>query len=113
MKLLVNAELRQHLYKFVNFALFADAGNIWLYRDNPAYPGGKFSTNFYKELAADIGFGLRFDFKILILRLDLGMPIRKPWLPENDRWVFSKTDFADPTWKKNNLIFNIAIGYPF
>lgn len=113
MKLELNTELRQNIYKFLNAAIFVDAGNIWLYRDNPDFKGGTFSSNFYKELAVDAGFGLRFDFKILILRLDLGIPIRKPWLPENERWVIDKISFADKTWKKENMVFNIAIGYPF
>ncbi len=112
-KLEANVELRQHLYKFLNWAAFVDAGNIWLYNDNPNLPGGQFTKNFYKELAADAGLGLRFDFKILLLRLDLGIPIRKPWLPENERWVIKDIQFADPTWKKNNMTLNIGIGYPF
>ena len=112
-KLLYNLELRKHVYRFINVGIFADVGNMWLFRANPSFPGGRFTSDFYKELAADIGFGLRFDFKILILRLDLGMPIRDPWLPENDRWVFNKINVSDPAWKTNNLIFNISIGYPF
>ena len=108
-----NAEIRQNIYKFINAAVFFDAGNIWLYNNNPALPGGKFTSDFYKELAADVGLGLRFDFKILILRLDLGIPVREPWLPENERWVFNKINIEDPEWKRNNLVLNIGIGYPF
>lgn len=113
MKLEINFELRQNIYKWINAGIFAEAGNIWQYRADPSFPGGQFSSGFYKELAADVGAGLRFDFKILILRLDLGMPIRKPWMAEGQRWVIDKIAFADPDWKKKNLIFNIAIGYPF
>lgn len=108
-----NLELRQHVYKFINVGVFSDVGNIWQYRANPAFPGGQFTSDFYKQLAVDAGFGFRFDFKILILRLDLAMPLRKPWYPENDRWVIDEIHLSDPTWKKNNLVFNIAIGYPF
>lgn len=113
LKLECNLELRQRIYKFIGLGLFADAGNIWLFHNDPSLPGGAFTANFYQQLATDVGMGLRFDFKILILRLDIGMPIRDPWLPENDRWVFKEIQFADPTWKRNNLVFNIAIGYPF
>jgi len=113
MKLELNTELRTTVYKFFSTALFVDAGNIWLYNDNPKFPGGKFTKDFYKELAADMGIGLRFDVKILLIRLDVGIPIREPYLPENERWVFNKINFGDPTWRKNNLVFNIAIGYPF
>lgn len=113
LKLEMNVELRQNVYKFLNAAIFAEAGNIWLSRDNPDFPGGTFSSSFYKELAVDAGIGLRFDFSILILRLDMGMPIRKPWLPDGERWVFDDIQLSDPGWKKRNLIFNIGIGYPF
>jgi len=113
MKLELNTELRTTVYKFFSTALFVDAGNIWLYNDNPRFPGGKFTKDFYKELAADMGIGLRFDVKILLIRLDVGIPIREPYLPENERWVFNKINFGDPTWRRNNLVFNIAIGYPF
>ncbi len=108
-----NIELRQNIYKFLNAAIFYDAGNIWLYHDNPEYPGGKFTSSFYKEIAADVGIGLRFDIKILLLRLDLGMPVREAYLPENDRWVFNKINFGDSAWRRQNLVFNIGIGYPF
>lgn len=113
LKLEGNIELRQRVYKFLNVAAFADAGNIWLYRDNTNYPGGTFTSNFYKELAVDMGVGLRFDFKILVLRLDMGIPVRKPWLPEKERWVFDDISFGDTDWRRQNMILNIAIGYPF
>ena len=112
-KLEMNTELRFNIWNFVNGAVFADYGNIWLYRDNPELPGAKFTKNFYNELAVDAGFGLRFDFQILVLRLDLAMPLRKPWLPEGQRWVFNQVNFGDAAWRGQNLILNLAIGYPF
>lgn len=113
LKLELNSEMRVNVYKFFKMGFFVDAGNIWLYNDNPAFPGGKFSSKFMRELAADAGLGLRFDFKILMLRLDLAIPVRKPWLPEGERWVFKQIDFGSPEWRSDNLIFNLAIGYPF
>jgi hypothetical protein len=47
------------------------------------------------------------------VRFDLGLPLRKPWLPENQRWVFDTIDFRSGQWRSNNLVLNIAIGYPF
>lgn len=107
-----NTELRINLYKFIHTAVFVDAGNIWLFRDNPDFPGGTFNGNFYRELAVNWGLGLRFDFSILILRLDLGVAARKPWLPQGERWDFNLRP-GDPTWRKENLYLNLAIGYPF
>jgi hypothetical protein len=61
----------------------------------------------------DVGAGLRFDLNILVLRTDFAIPVRKPWLPEHERWVWDKIDFANSDWLKENLIFNLAIGLPF
>lgn len=112
-RLEANLEWRMQLYKFLKGALFVDAGNIWLQRPNSKFPGGEISKDFYKEIAVNAGLGARLDFSILILRLDFGFPIRQPWLPEGDRWTYKYIDFRDSQWRRSNLIFNIAIGYPF
>ena len=112
-KIEFNAEYRANIYKFLNAAIFADAGNVWLMNEDPEKPGGKFSKNFAKELAVGAGVGLRLDFSILILRLDVAMPLRIPYYEEGNRWTFDKVDFGSKDWRKDNLILNIAIGYPF
>jgi len=112
-KLELNAEYRANLYKFLNVAVFADAGNVWLVNDDPQRPGAKFSKEFLSEIAVGAGVGLRLDFSILILRLDLAMPLRVPYYERGDRWTFDKINFGDASWRKDNLILNIAIGYPF
>lgn len=112
-KLEVNAEYRANLYKFLNAAVFADAGNVWLINEDPTRPGGKFSKDFAKEIAVGAGVGLRLDFSILILRLDLAMPLRIPYYEEGERWTFNQIDFGNKSWRRDNLILNIAIGYPF
>ena len=112
-KLELNAEYRANLYKFLNVAVFADAGNIWLVNEDPERPGAKFSKDFLSEIAVGAGVGLRLDFSILILRLDLAMPLKVPYYEKGDRWTFDKINFGDSSWRKDNLILNIAIGYPF
>lgn len=112
-KLEFNTELRAKLFSIVHGALFLDAGNIWLKNDNPNKPGSRFGKDFMKELAADAGVGIRLDVSILVLRLDVAIPIRKPYLPENERWVIDQINFGDPEWRKENIIFNLGIGYPF
>lgn len=112
-KLEFNTELRAKLFSIVYGAIFVDAGNVWLYNDNPDKTGAKFSGKFMKELAVGTGVGLRFDISFLVLRLDVAFPLRKPWLPEADRWVLDKIAFGDRAWRRENLIFNIGIGYPF
>ena len=112
-KLEMNAEYRANIYKFLNVAVFADAGNVWLINEDDDKPGGKFSKDFVKEIAVGAGVGLRLDFSILILRLDLAMPLRVPYYEEGNRWTFERIDFGSGAWRKDNLILNIAIGYPF
>ena len=112
-KLELNAEYRANIYKFLNVAVFADAGNVWLINEDDDKPGGKFSKDFAKEIAVGAGVGLRLDFSILILRLDLAMPLRVPYYEEGNRWTFDRIDFGSGAWRKDNLILNIAIGYPF
>ncbi|MGD1320584.1 BamA/TamA family outer membrane protein [Chryseobacterium sp. 2R14A] len=118
-KLEMNAEYRANLFKFLNVAAFVDAGNIWLINDEfkangeLERPGGKFSKEFLSEIAVGAGVGLRLDFSILILRLDLAMPLRVPYYEKGDRWAFDRINFGDSGWRRDNLILNIAIGYPF
>ena len=112
-KLEFNTEYRAKIYGLVKGALFIDAGNIWLLNENTNKPGAKFSNKFLSELAVGAGAGLRFDFSFLILRTDLAFPLRKPNLSEGNRWVLDKIDFGSAPWRRENLIFNLAIGYPF
>ncbi len=105
-KLEFNTEYRFDIYSIYKAAVFVDAGNIWLINEDPLRPGGDFRSNqFLEEMAVGTGFGLRIDPDFFVIRLDLGFPLRKPFLPEGERWVFK--DFGkDP-------VLNIAIGYPF
>lgn len=113
-KLELNAEYRFAIYRFLKGALFTDAGNVWLLKSNPANTGSPFSfSRFAKELAVGAGVGLRVDVSFFILRFDLAAPLRKPWLEENHRWVINEIKPGDPTWRRENLILNVAIGYPF
>lgn len=113
LKLELNAEYRYDFTSIFKGALFTDAGNIWLLNRDIQKPGAKFSNEFLSELAVDAGAGLRLDLSFLILRLDLAFPIRKPYLPRGGRWVINDINFGDKAWRKENLVFNLAIGYPF
>ncbi len=113
LKLELNTEYRTKLFSVVNGAVFVDAGNVWLLNKNPNKPGAEFSGKFLKQLAVGTGVGLRFDFSFLILRTDLAFPLRKPYLPDGQQWVIDDINFGSGSWRKENLIFNLAIGYPF
>jgi outer membrane protein insertion porin family len=114
LKLEANAEYRFDIAGFFKGALFSDAGNIWTLQDNPSLPGGQFNRNeFMSQLAVGVGFGFRFDFDIIIVRFDPAFPIRKPWLEPGNRWVIDQINFGSSAWRKDNMVYNIAIGYPF
>jgi outer membrane protein assembly factor BamA len=121
-KLMLNSELRFKIAGPLHGALFVDAGNIWLRKEdmgepgipNSARPGSGFKlSRALSELAVGTGAGLRIDAQIFVIRLDGAFPIRKPYLPSGQRWVLNEVDFGSKTWRKENFILNIGIGYPF
>ncbi|MBS1530367.1 MAG: BamA/TamA family outer membrane protein [Bacteroidetes bacterium] len=101
-KIEANVEYRPKLFGIVYGALFMDAGNIWDMKSHPNLPGGAFSPHFLNQMAVDWGLGLRFDFTVLLLRTDLGFPVRYPF-PPGQPYHF----------KAQYGVFNLAIGYPF
>lgn len=113
LKLELNAELRAKLVGFIHGALFVDAGNVWLLNSSPLKPGGTISGGFLNELAVGTGAGIRLDFSMIVVRLDMAVPLHKPWLPAGSRWVGAEAGFGTSAWWKNNRMWNIAIGYPF
>ncbi len=109
-----STEYRFGIFGYLKGAVFIDAGNIWLLGKDPLRPGSDFVWNtFLKEVAVGTGFGLRLDANFFVFRLDLAFPLRKPSLPESERWVIRNIDFGSRNWRKNNLILNVGIGYPF
>jgi outer membrane protein assembly factor BamA len=117
-KIMLNTELRFKLVSIINGALFVDAGNVWLRKQDPLAlpqrPGAEFKLNrALSEMAVGTGAGIRADAKIFVIRLDVAFPVRRPNLAPGDRWVFDQIDFGDKAWRNNNLIYNIGIGYPF
>lgn len=113
-KIMLNTELRFKLVSIFYGALFADAGNIWLRKEDADRPGAKFKLNsFMDQMAVGTGAGLRVDASFFVLRLDVAFPIRKPYLPEGKRWVINDLNFGDKAWRRENLTFNLGIGYPF
>ena len=81
-------------------------GNIWNVADNVKEGTRRFDGfQDLNELAVGSGFGLRYDFGLFLLRVDMGFKTHNPVLPEGDRWDFNYTlNNANPT---------LGINYPF
>lgn len=105
-KILVNAEYRAKIYRFIEGAIFADFGNIWLLSPDPNRIGGEFSEKFIEEFAFGAGAGLRLNFGFFIFRFDVALPFRDPRLSGTDRWVIKNLT-------PEMVRYNIAVGYPF
>jgi len=113
LKLEFNTELRPRISGPLYGALFFDAGNIWLFNDSTytGKSGAEFTSRFLNQLAMDVGVGLRLDITLFVIRLDVGFPIRKPW--EQNPWVMDQIRFGNRAWRRENVVYNIGIGYPF
>jgi outer membrane protein insertion porin family len=109
-----SVEWRQKLVGFINYALFIDAGNVWSIRSAVDKPAEFNTDRFYKEFGIGTGFGLRFDFSFLILRLDVGMKVWDPARSLGDRFILSNARFIGPYGINSEpVVYNIGIGYPF
>jgi len=121
-----SAEFRFSMGAILKGAIFVDAGNVWTFNEDINRPGSKFSSNWYKEIALATGFGLRMDLDFFIIRLDLGLPLTNPALPDGARWFFQPRDayIAEGIDKFGALYeqylprpfipqFHFGIGYPF
>ncbi|MBQ2373931.1 MAG: BamA/TamA family outer membrane protein [Alistipes sp.] len=108
MRLEANLEFRFPIWGMFNGATFFDLGNVWyLGNDRLDVPSdGIFRwKDFYKQLGFNTGLGLRVDIKFVILRLDWGVQLHNPNLPESQRWI--------DTFRWKNTALNFGVGYPF
>ena len=109
-KLETNLEYRFPYNSWLKGALFADAGNVWMAREDEQRPEAVFdSEKFMDELALGTGKGFRIDATFFILRLDVAFPLHDPI----EGWVTDEIDFAESEWRRGNIIYNLAVGYPF
>ncbi len=101
-----NAELRAKLFGSLYGAVFLDAGNVWLLRQDPQRPGGQFSAKNIKDIAVGTGAGLRYDLEFLVIRFDVGVALHAPYETGKSGW------YNIPKFGKS-LAYHFAIGYPF
>lgn len=114
-----NLEYRFPLIGNLNGAVFLDAGNVWLFRDDMEIKdksddykrvdreNGKFKLkDFPKQIALGTGFGLRYDLSFLVLRFDFGIGLHLPY-------ETSKKGYYNIEKFKDAFGFHFAVGYPF
>ncbi|PIE48487.1 MAG: hypothetical protein CSA40_00190 [Flavobacteriales bacterium] len=107
LKFITNLEYRFNLYQGFKGAVFVDAGNIWdissssLVTEEARFKG----LSSLKDIAVGSGFGLRYDFSFLVLRVDLGFKTYEPYRPFGEQW-FNFDALKRP-------VLNIGINYPF
>ncbi len=107
-KLEANAEFRFRIAGNLGGAVFVDAGNIWLLKNDPQRPGGALrAKGFWEQIALGTGVGLRYDISVLVLRLDMGIGIHTPYANPDKPGYYNIQRFKD------GLGIHLAIGYPF
>ncbi len=107
-KLEANVEFRFPVFRSVNGALFADAGNIWFMRSQPdEYPDEAVfrMRSFARQLGLDGGVGVRVDLRVIVLRLDWGIRLHDPGRTANERWIRH--------FRWGDTALNFGVGYPF
>jgi len=108
LKLEANLEYRFGISRVLKGAFFVDVGNIWLINEDENRPGSDFKFNsFLGQLAVGTGVGLRFDFNFFVLRTDLGIPLRTPYVLDDSNWLTGSGNI------RSSSMFYLAIGYPF
>jgi outer membrane protein assembly factor BamA len=107
----MNLEYRFKVLKFLELAVFTDAGNIWTINEYIDQPGGVFLWDqFYRQLAWSYGAGIRFDLSLLIFRIDFGVKLHDPSrISYGSQWRTASNGLC---WK-DDMTFHFAIGYPF
>ena len=102
-----SVELRTRLFWKFESAFFVDAGNVWTIKEYENQEGGQITSNFYKEIAASWGLGLRIVTDFVILRLDWGFKAFDPSSDADESWAL-----PHPLRGSHNTL-HFAVGYPF
>lgn len=99
-------ELRFPLFLWFKGAIFVDGGNIWTLKRDESRPGSELTWDSYKNIALGGGFGLRLDVDYFVLRLDFGVPLRRPYQDADGRYWIRDI-------RREHFNPNLAVGLPF
>jgi outer membrane protein assembly factor BamA len=106
-KLEANVELRFPILASLHGAVFLDAGNIWLLKDDPARAGGLLTARrFMRDMATGTGAGVRYDLGFFVVRFDAGVAIHAPY-------DTGRVGYYNIPRFRDGLGLHLAIGYPF
>ena len=113
-KLEADIEYRFPSFWKLEWALFAEAGNIWslplLKKDVSEDVSGAIDEGelfSLRSVAADWGLGLRVNLDFILIRVDVGFRIHDPARAEGDRWVKPRD------WFHGSSAIHFGVGYPF
>lgn len=106
LKFEANVEYRFPMVASLYGAVFLDAGNVWLMKEDPARPGSAIGKDFAEQIALGTGFGFRYDLDFLVIRFDIGVGLHCPYDTGKSSY-YNIPNF----WK--SLGFHLAVGYPF
>ncbi len=121
-------EFRRNLIGFIDYALFADVGNVWLINtfstqtDNQGDDGFFRFDRFWREFAIGAGLGLRLDFSFFVFRIDGAVQVHDPAQLRGNRWVIGNIPFSqignnlsrdERSILQNKTNITLGIGLPF
>ena len=109
LKLEANLEYRFKLVGDLESAIFLDAGNVWMIRNDEETKraGGQLEwKHFWNDIALGTGLGFRYNLDILVIRLDVGIGLHVPY-ETSKKGYYNLEKFSD------GLGFHLAVGYPF
>ena len=108
LKLEANLEHRFNLVGNLEGAWFIDAGNVWMIRDDEEQrSGGQLEwRHLLNDIALGTGLGVRYNFDILVIRVDVGLGLHLPY-------ETSKSGYFNVPRLSDGLGFHLAVGYPF
>ncbi len=111
LKLLFSMEYRTNMFWKISGAAFIDAGNIWTTRQYEVTGrSGQFRWhNFYQQIAASYGVGLRLNLDYFILRFDMAMKAINPAYAPSQKGYLP----AIRPKMSRDFTFHFAVGLPF
>lgn len=102
-QIMSSLEWRSHWSSPWDLALFADAGNVWLHGEQ-APSDTRWRETRWASVALGSGIGVRYDFEVVVLRLDASLRVHDPVQKNGQRWL------GQGPWRG---AMHLGVGMPF